>query len=150
MKDIKVISLKQNPELKLQAASWFNDKWKVPTDAYLECMDYYLEGKTDYGWYLCLDDDKIVAGLGVIKNDFHERKDLTPNICAVYTDKDYRGLGLAGKLLNTAVEDLRNHDISPVYLFTDLVGFYERYGWRFFDMVKNEGEESLSRMYVHY
>ena len=33
---------------------------------------------SEYGWYLCLDDDKIIGGLGVIENDFHDRKDLTP------------------------------------------------------------------------
>ena len=42
------------------------------------------------GWYLCLDSECIVGGLGVIENDFHDRKDLKPNVCAVYTEKEYR------------------------------------------------------------
>ena len=65
-------------------------------EAYLECMDNYLSGATEYGWYLCLDGDTIVAGLGVIENDFHDRKDLTPNVCAVYTEEEYRCQGIAG------------------------------------------------------
>ena len=28
--------------------------------------------------------------MGVIENDFHDRKDLTPNVCAVYTEEDCR------------------------------------------------------------
>ncbi len=40
----------------------------------------------------------IVAGLGVIENDFHNRKDLAPNVCAVYTEEDCRCKGIAGKL----------------------------------------------------
>ncbi len=39
--------------------------------------------------------DKIVGGMGVIENDFHDRKDLTPNVCAVYTEKDYCCKGIA-------------------------------------------------------
>ena len=69
-----------------------------------------------------------MGGLGVIKNDFHDRKDLTPNVCAVYTEKEYRCKGIAGHLLCMAVEDLRAKGISPVYLLTDHVGFYEHYG----------------------
>ncbi len=80
----------------------------------MECMDAYLDGKTEYGWYLCLRGEKIVGGLGVIENDFHDRKDLTPNICAVYTEKDYRCKGIAGRLLRMAVDDLKAKGISPV------------------------------------
>ena len=65
----------------------FEDKWKVPKEAYLECMEAYLCHETEYGWYLCLDGDNIVGGLGVIVNDYHNRKDLTPNVCAVYTER---------------------------------------------------------------
>ena len=38
-------------------------------------MEAYL-GLTEYGWYLCLDKDKIIASLGVVENDFHDMKDL--------------------------------------------------------------------------
>ena len=100
----------------------------MPTEAYLERMNEYLQGDTEYGWYLCVDNERIVGGLGVIENDFHNRKDLAPNICAVFVEEKYRSQGIAGKLLNMAVEDLRIKGISPVYLITDHIGFYERYG----------------------
>lgn len=149
MKQYQFITLRERPELKETAAEWFSGKWRVPKQAYLDCMTAYLNGGTEYGWYLCLDGEKIVGGLGVIENDFHDRKDLTPNICAVYTEEDYRRQGVAGKLLNMAVEDLRAKGISPVYLLTDHENFYERYGFEFLCMVQGDGEEYLSRMYIH-
>ena len=76
MKTYEFITLREKSELKNTAAEWFNSKWGVPTEAYLECMDAYLNNETEYGWYLCLDGDKIIGGLGVIENDFHDRKDL--------------------------------------------------------------------------
>ena len=139
------ITLKDKPELKDCAAKWFSSKWNVPVEAYLECMDAYLIGDTDYGWYLCLDNNRIIAGMGVIENDFHECKDLSPNVCAVYTEEEYRKQGICGKLLNMVVEDLDR----PLYLLTDHVGFYERYGWEFYCMAKNEGSDSYSRLYIH-
>ena len=149
MANYQYITLREKPEYKQTAAEWFNSKWGVPTEAYLECMDAYLSGETELGWYLCLDGEKIVGGMGVIANDFHDRKDLTPNVCAVYTEEDYRKRGIAGKLLNLTVEDLRSKGISPAYLVTDHTGFYERYGWEFLCMVQGDGEPDMTRMYIH-
>ena len=84
------ITLRERPELMETAAAWFHEKWRVPKEAYLACMTAYLNGETEYGWYLCLDGDKIIGGMGVIENDFHDRKYLTPNVCAVYTEDAYR------------------------------------------------------------
>lgn len=147
---MKYCTLREVPELKSRAAAWFSSKWGVPTEAYLECMDSYLNHETELGWYLCLSDDKIVSGLGVIENDFHDHKDQSPNICAVYTEAEYRCQGIAGHLLNMAVEDLREKGISPVYLLTDHTGFYERYGFEFYCMAQGDGEETPSRLYIHY
>ena len=145
----RFLSLRERPDLKNAAAEWFHAKWGVPADAYLACMSAYLDRETELGWYLCLDGDRIVAGLGVVENDFHDRRDLSPNICAVYTEEAFRGRGIAGRLLNIAVEDLRSKGITPVYLVTDHTGFYERYGWEFLCMVRSCGEPEKSRMYVH-
>lgn len=149
MCDYKYITLREKPEIMEEAATWFHSKWHVPREAYLECMVAYLNNDTEYGWYLCLNEDRIIGGLGVIENDFHDRKDLAPNVCAVYTDEDYRCQGIAGRLLNMAVEDLRSKGISPVYLLTNHTGFYERYGWEFLCMAQGDGEPYLSRMYIH-
>ena len=149
MTDYRYITLREEPERMVPAAEWFHNKWHVPVEAYLECMEAYLSGKTELGWFLCMDGEKIVGGLGVIENDFHDRRDLTPNVCAVYTEEDHRCQGIAGQLLNIAVEDLRSKGISPAYLVTDHTGFYERYGWEFLCMVQGDGEPDMTRMYIH-
>ena len=143
------ITLRERPALLDRAAVWFHEKWGVPTEAYHNCMTDYLKGETEYGWYLCLRGEQIIGGLGVIENDFHDRKDLTPNVCAVYTEEACRGRGIAGRLLNMVVEDMRARGISPLYLVTDHIGFYERYGWEFFCMVQGDGEPEMARMYIH-
>ena len=48
-----------------------------------------------------------------------------------------------------AVEDMREKGFSPLYLLTDHIGFYERYGWEFLCMVQGNGEAESSRMYIH-
>jgi len=150
MSEYRYISLREKPELTDTAARWFHDKWGVPEDAYRECMEAYLRCETAYGWYLCLCGKDIVGGLGVIENDFHDRKDLAPNVCAVYTEEAHRGRGIAGQLLNLAAERLRAEGVTPLYLLTDHVGFYERYGWEFLCMAQGDGESHQSRIYVHW
>ena len=149
MANYQYINLREQPQRMEAAAQWFHSKWHVPTQAYLDCMKAYLNKETDYGWFLCMDGERIVGGLGVIENDFHDRKDLTPNICAVYTEETDRCRGIAGQLLHMAVEDLRSKGVSPVYLVTDHTGFYERYGWTFLCMVQGDGEPDMTRMYIH-
>lgn len=149
MSEIKYYTLREKSELKEQTAEWFSSKWGVPKEAYLECMEAYLSSETEYGWYIAMDGDMIVGGLGVIENDFHDRKDLSPNVCAVYTEEDYRCRGIAGNLLNMVVDDLKSKGISPVYLVTDHTGFYERYGWEFFCMAQGDDEPEMTRLYIH-
>lgn len=149
MSNYTYITLRQKPQFMDKAAEWFHSKWGVPKKAYLTCMEAYLNCETEYGWYLCLDEDSIIGGMGVIENDFHDRKDLTPNVCAVYTEEDYRGRGIAGCLLDMVVGDLKEKGITPVYLVTDHTDFYERYGWEFLCMVQGDDEPELTRMYIH-
>ena len=149
MKNYVYTALRDRPELIDRAAAWFHEKWHVPAEAYLECMTADLNQETEYGWYLCLDGEQIIGGLGIIENDFHDRKDLSPNVCAVYTEKAFRNQGIAGRLLNMAVDDMRAKGITPLYLVTDHTVFYERYGWEFFCMVHGDGEPGLTRMYIH-
>ncbi len=146
---LQYVTLRARPELEDAAADWFHSKWRVPKEAYLACMDDCLKDRTPYDWYLCLCGGRIVGGLGIIENDFHDRKDLAPNVCAVYTEEVYRGRGIAGRLLNAAVEDMKARGIAPLYLLTDHTCFYERYGWEFLCMARGDGEPYLSRMYVH-
>ena len=149
MENYTYINLRARPALAQTAAAWFHAKWGVPVQAYLACMDAYLAGESEYGWYLCLDGEKIIGGMGVIENDFHDRKDLAPNVCAVYTEEAYRGRGIAGQLLNKVVAEMRANGISPLYLVTDHTGFYERCGWEFLCMVQGDGEDEMTRMYIH-
>lgn len=148
--DHQIIPLLDRPELKEQMAHWFHEKWGVPLEAYLESMNACLTGRQAVPqWYIAMANSRIIGGLGVIENDFHDRKDLTPNVCAVYTEADQRCKGVAGALLNYVCHDMKTRGIDTLYLVTDHTSFYERYGWEFLCMVQGDGEPDLTRMYIH-
>ncbi len=145
----RIISLIDSPEKKQSMAEWFHSRWGAPLEAYLDSMEECLAGNVYPQWYAAVEDGRIIGGLGVIENDFHDRKDLAPNVCAVYTDPDCRGRGIAGALLNNVCEDMHRRGIHTLYLLTDHTGFYERYGWQFLCMAQGDGEPEPSRIYVH-
>ena len=147
---MNMIKLRTQPQWKDLAASWFHAKWGIPREAYEESMAACLAGNAPIPqWYLAVEGEHILGGLGVIENDFHDRPDLTPNVCAVYVEEDARGRGIAGKLLRCVCEDCKEMGFSTLYLATSHTSFYERYGWTFHCPVQCDGEDHLSRMYIH-
>ena len=145
----RFLKIREHPQWKGPGADWFHQKWGVSREAYLESMEACLRKESAVPqWYLLLQGETIVGGLGVIENDFHCRKDLTPNVCAVYVEKAHRGQGLAGEMLRRVCEDMKEQQIDPLYLVTDHTGFYERYGWEFLCMVREESGLD-TRMYIH-
>ena len=149
--EYSLVPLRDKPHMLQKAAAWFHQKWGVPMEAYRESMEDCLTGKGPVPqWYLALDGERIVGGMGVIENDFHHRKDLAPNVCAVYTEEDRRCQGIAGALLGLVCRDMKELGIPTLYLVTDHTSFYERYGWEFYCMVQGDGEPGLTRLYVHH
>ncbi len=147
---IEMIKIREHYEIAERAAMWYHQKWGVPLVAYQESIEECLKKESAVPqWYLALEGDRIVGGLGVIANDFHQRKDLTPNICAVYVEEEYRCRGLAGELLKYACDDMKEQGIDTLYLVTSHTAFYERYGWEFLCMVQEEPGPDMTRMYIH-
>lgn len=46
-------------------------------------------------------------------------------------------------------EDMKKKGVDTFYLVTEHTTFYERYGWEFLGMVKEEDSDEMIRMYVH-
>lgn len=148
--EYKIVKLQKHPEMTETASCWFHEKWGIPQEAYRESMEESLKNASPVPqWYVVMAEEAIVGGLGVIENDFHDRTDLTPNVCAVYVEESCRKQGIAGRMLNFVCEDFKEKGIETLYLLTDHDSFYERYGWQFYCMAQGDGEEEMSRMYVH-
>lgn len=147
---MELIKIREHAKMADKAAAWFHSKWELPAEAYLESIKECLSNKSSIPqWYLALEQERIIGGIGVIENDFHNRKDLAPNVCALYVEEDCRCRGIAGTLLQFVCADMARFGIRTLYLITDHTSFYERYGWEFLCMVQGDGDTELTRMYRH-
>lgn len=147
--EINIININSQPQIIPDAVRWFAQKWNIPEDAYAESMQDALVSTTGVPtWIVVMNEDNmIIAGLGIIENDFHQRKDLTPNVCAVYVEEEYRHQGIARTMLNYATELLEQKGIKTCYLITEHNDFYEHCGWAFYGMIP-ENDGSQTRCYI--
>lgn len=141
--------ISQHPDLIPASARWFHDKWGIPLEEYEASMrQCAAHPRAIPQWYVVRDSrQRTIAGAGVIDNDFHERKDCTPNLCALFVEEEYRGQGLARFLLDAIRRDMAQLGIPRLYLITEHEHFYEKCGWQFYTMVK-EDSGALARMYM--
>ena len=83
--------------------------------------------------YILADGDKAVAFLTLSEKDCVDDPTLTPWIGFVYTYPEYRGNRYSGLLIKYAVEKARNCGSNKVYICTDEVGLYEKYGFEYIE-----------------
>lgn len=138
------------PELVQEAAVWFAGKWAISVGEYAEGMAESIERPSAVPQWFVLRDEHaggaIVAGFGIVDNDFHDRTDLAPNLCALYVEEPYRGRGIARWLLDWASNQARLLGYERLYLVTDHEDLYERCGWEFLGYAREE-DGNLIRLY---
>ncbi len=68
-----ILPLRDAPVLADAAAVWFSRRWGIPAESYRESMEQCLRRKAPVPqWYVVRDGGRLLAGAGVIANDFHE------------------------------------------------------------------------------
>lgn len=129
---MELLSLREHPELLEQFIAWFQARWATENSrmVYRDCMERCLESAAPLPqWYLLEEDGDVAGGAGLIANDFISRQDLWPWLCALYVEPEFRCRGCGGQLIEAACQAAAELGYSKVYLCTDHVGYYERYGF---------------------
>lgn len=132
--DYHVISLREQPDMLNAFVDYFAEKWgkrKIYDDSMSHCI---ASGSPLPQWYVLVDaDEKIVGCSGLVANDFNSRQDLWPWLCAVHISEEERGQGLGEILIAHAVEETKRLGFDNLYLGTDHIGYYEKYGWTYLE-----------------
>lgn len=93
--------------------------------------------------YLLTDGDALVSFLTLAERDCIDAPALRPWIGFVHTAPEYRGRRCAGVLLEHAVKVAGQHGAAQVYICTDHLGLYEKYGFIYMEnRVSIYGEDS--------
>jgi N-acetylglutamate synthase-like GNAT family acetyltransferase len=99
---------------------------------YEDCISSCIDADSPLPqWYLLENQGEIVGCAGLVTNDFISRMDLYPWVCALYIEEKHRGKSYGSILLNKAKNDAKKFGYKNVYLCTDHVGYYEKYGFEY-------------------
>ncbi len=128
---MKVISIREKPEYKDQGIKYFQSKWQsVLPIIYEDCINHSISARTPLPqWYLLEKEGAIIGCAGLITNDFISRMDLYPWICAIYIEENHRGNNYGSLLIDRAKMDAKEARFKYLYLCTDHIGYYEKYGF---------------------
>ena len=145
---MRIVSLRENPEYQATAIHYLQQSWpSVWPIIYEDCVTHSINARNDLPqWYLLEDDNNIIGCAGLITNDFISRGDLYPWICALFIDEKYRGKAYGKLLLEKAMEDTKKFGYDYLYLSTEHIGYYEKYGFEYIGQGYHPWEEA-SRIY---
>lgn len=98
---------------------------------------------------MLVDGENLISFCTFAEKDDIQPTELTPWIGWVYTFPQYRGKRYVGKLLSHAEILAEEDGIKNIYISTNHIGLYEKYGYEFFKIMKDmHGEDS--RVYVRH
>lgn len=145
---MRLISVREEPAYAERAIAYLHQNWPdVPRIVYADCVTHSVSAAAPLPqWYLLEEDGMLIGCAGLITNDFISRMDLYPWLCAVYIDEAHRGKRLSLMLIERAMADARSAGFQQLYLSTDHIGLYERFGFSYIGDGHHPWEAS-SRIY---
>lgn len=142
---MKIISVRENPDYKNKAIAYFQRSWKsVLPIIYEDCITHSIGARNSLPqWYLLEKNAEIIGCAGLITNDFISRGDLYPWVCALFIEEKHRGNAYGTLLIEKAKHDAKKSGFEYLYLCTEHIGYYEKYGFKYIGQGYHPwGEES--------
>lgn len=122
LKEVAILTQKEWGKKNLTEEE-FNIKIDKKINKILNLLD-----QKDYCKLILLDDDNLIGFISIFPVDGEERQDLTPWYATMYVKEEYRGNGYS-KILNDAIlKEAKDRGFNKIYLKTDLVNYYEKFG----------------------
>lgn len=106
-------------------------------------QDKFHEMTGDGSLIIMTDEEKIVSFCTLTQKDCVDDITLFPWIGFVFTAPEYRGKRYSEKLVEYACDKAKEQGFENVYIATDHIGFYEKYGFMYIESrVDIYGEKS--------
>lgn len=145
---MNIVSVRENPEYAEKLIAYLQQSWsEVSPILYNDCVHHCIGAVNPLPqWYALENDNEIIGCAGLITNDFISRMDLYPWLCALFIEENHRGNACGLMLIEKAKQDAKNAGFQNLYLCTDHVGYYEKYGFKYIGNGYHPWEEQ-SRIY---
>ena len=130
---MKIVSIAGNSALCERVKAYCKEKWGKVYECFADCADKSVTAKIlPQTWAALGFEDEITGFYQLSEHDLITRKDeFTPFITSLYVDPIMRGgFGIGEVLLDHARYEAAKLGFDKLYLTTDHIGYYEKYGFR--------------------
>lgn len=134
-RDIRLEALKEDADAFGSSYNEYKDK----DDLYWENKASLLEEKNGKS-FICvvLDDNNFMSIGGAYQDENNEW-----NIVAIYTKKEFRGLGAGSLLFEKILEELNNREVKKVFLKVNAkrdsaVSLYKKFGFKILKLISGQ------------
>lgn len=141
---MKIYNLKDKLEfldevVRLEYEEWADDKDNNKEERLKKKKDQIINlFSNEYFCKLILvNDDKLIGFISIFPHDSEEEPELTPWYATMYVKKEYRKQGNSKILNNAILNEAKKRNIPRLYLKTNLVNYYEKFGAIFIKQLNN-------------
>lgn len=143
---MKIYNIKEKEEFLEEVATLTQKMWgskDLTSDEFNEKINKKVEkikNNLDNPFYcklILVDGNTLIGFISIFPNDCDERKDLFPWYATMYVKKEYRCKGYSKILNNAILEEAKRKGFKRLYLKTDLVNYYEKFGATFLENLNN-------------
>jgi GNAT superfamily N-acetyltransferase len=129
--EINIVSLLDAPEYRQTLIEYVENNWTPVLKPFTWVVDeVFWNSKELPRCYMMRKGDNIIGFYQLVELELITRKDLTPWITCVFIDEKERGRRLSSNLLEHGRTMAGKLGYSKVYLTTDHIQFYEKFGFR--------------------
>ena len=143
---LKICNIKDKPEFLREVAILTQEEWGRKTNSNEEFEEkinkkiYIIVRNFDNPLYcklILLKEELLLGFISIFPTDGEERKDLSPWYATMYVKKEFRGNGYSKILNNAILQEAKKRGFKKIYLKTDLINYYEKFGAKFLDILNN-------------
>ena len=87
--------------------------------------------------FATVSEDEIIGFCTFLKTDYYPENKYSPWISSIFVDENFRGNRISFSMIEKAIEHAKIWNFKKVYIPSDMVGFYEKYGFGKIDELLN-------------
>lgn len=129
---IEIISLKENPEYLSKVKDYCKASWSKVYDCFCEAAEKSVNADTLPQTWILMCNDGIAGFYQLCESDctLTQNTHLTPFLCTLFVDARCRGRFFGEMLITHAKYEADKLGYDRLYVSTDHIGYYEKYGFR--------------------
>lgn len=81
--------------------------------------------------------NNIIGFCTFLETDYYPENRYFPWISSIFVDEEYRGNRISEKLIQSAINHARKFGFDKVYIPSNIIGLYEKYGFCKIDELEN-------------